>query len=207
MKKKLRKAEDVIQEYNEKYGDIPSNTEDILSYLQNKFTRLDMGKVYEKAKEIDAIPWEKEEHLIPVIPKPASRPRYSFETSHFYVPGSDTNKKIMKKILQISDNLIMSRTKVHMDFYIPTPCYKMTQMEIYLAEMKKICPLIDPDVDNMVKAYLDAVKDVILADDNIVTTIVGNKYFSVKPRVYLEIEYQTRFDSSYNEKIIMARLK
>lgn len=206
MKKKTRKVEDILQEYDERFGDIPLETEEILSYLRDKYPKLNMDEINIMAEAIDQIPWNNETHIIPIIPKPAARPRYSFESSHFYVPGSSTNKGILKKILGVSNDLIATRTKVQLDFYIPTPCYKMTQREIYLAEMKKIHPLIDPDVDNLIKAYLDAVQGLLLADDNIVTSIVGNKFFSIKPRLYLSIDYQSKFDSTYNERLMMKRI-
>ena len=83
----------------------------------------------------------------------------------------------------------------------------MTQNEIYLAEIGKIRPLIDPDFDNFCKSYMDAIQGVLISDDNIITDAQIKKYFSIKPRVYIELAYQTRPDSRYNEKILTERLK
>ena len=60
--------------------------------------------------------------------------------------------------------------------------------------------------DNFAKSYMDAIQGVLIADDNIITDAQIIKYFSVKPRIYLELAYQSRPDSKYNEKILLDRL-
>jgi len=203
---KNKSVDQILYEYDQKYGDIPLDQEAILEYLRNKYKKINLDEIERLSDEIDNIPWNTETYLIPIIPKPGQRPRYSFETEHFYVPGSATNKNIMKKILGLSNNLILSRVAVILHTYQPTPCYKMNQNEIYLAELGKIRPLIDPDFDNFAKSYMDAIQGVLIADDNIITDAQIKKYFSVKPRIFLELAYQTRPDSKYNEKILNARL-
>lgn len=195
----------IMEEYDEKYGNIPLDHNDILQYLLDKYPKIDLEFIEEEIKRIESIPWEVEDHVIPIIPKPAARPRYSFETKHFYVPGAASNKSVMKKILGISDNLILARTRIHLETYQPTPVYKMNKNQVYLAELGYIRPVIDPDFDNFTKAYMDAIQGVLLADDNIITDAQIYKFFSVKPRVRIRIEYMTDFDSSYTEKILTER--
>ena len=195
----------IMEEYDEKYGDIPLDDEDILKYLLDKYPKIDLEHITEEISRIDNIKWEVEEYVIPIIPKPAARPRYSFETKHFYVPGAASNKSVMKKILGVSNNLILARTKIHLETYQPTPVYKMNKNQVYLAELGYIRPVIDPDFDNFTKAYMDAIQGVLLADDNIITDAQIHKFFSVKPRIKLRIEYMTDFDSSYTEKILTDR--
>lgn len=206
-KSKHKSVKEMMNEYDEKYGSIPLFKDEILEYLQKTYKKIDLKGIDAMVEEIDSIPWETENYIIPVIPKPAARPRYSFETRHFYVPGASSNKTIMKEILGISDNIILARVAIILKTYQPTPCYKMNQNEIYLAELGKIRPLIDPDFDNFTKAYMDAIQGVLIADDNIITDAQIHKYFSVKPRVELELSYQTRPDSRYNEKTLSERVK
>lgn len=208
---KHKTINEILDEYEDKYGDIPLGSEigsrsEILDYLRGVYKRIDMDTVNQMVDDIESIQWNTEQYIVPIIPKPASRPRYSFETRHFYVPGASDNKTIMKKILGISPSLILARTEIELYIYQPTPCYKMNQNEIYVAELGYIRPLIDPDVDNFAKAYLDAIQGVLIADDNIITGAVIEKYFSVKPRIELVLRYQTRFDSRYNEKVINDRI-
>lgn len=208
---KHKTTSEIFDEYEDKYGDIPLNDQigsrgPMLDYLRDTYKRIDMSTVDEMITYIENIKWETEEHIIPIIPKPAARPRYSFETRHFYVPGASDNKAIMKKILGVSPSLILARTEIELNIYQPTPCYKMNQNEIYVAELGYIRPLIDPDVDNFAKAYLDAIQGVLIADDNIITGAYIEKYFSVKPRIELVLRYQTQFDSRYNEKVISDRI-
>ena len=206
MGKKKTKIDKIFEEYEYRFGDIPSNQEDILKYLREKYPRLNMDIINAMANDIDNIPWEKESYTVLAIPKPGQRPRYSFETEHFYVPGSASNKEIMRRVLGIGRSVIHSRVKVKLHTYQLTPSYKMNQNEIYLAELGKIRPLIDPDFDNFTKAYMDAIQGLLISDDNIITDAEIIKYFSFKPRIFLELEYQLRPDSKYNEKVLLDRL-
>lgn len=205
-KKKKTKIDKIFEEYDYRFGDIPSNQEDILRFLREKYPKLNMTVIDQMVNEIDNIPWETESYMVLAIPKPGQRPRYCFETEHFYVPGSASNKEIMRRAIGMNNSIIHSRIKVKLHTYQLTPTYKMNQNEIYLAELGKLRPLIDPDFDNFTKAYMDAIQGLLISDDNLITDAEIIKYFSCKPRIFIELEYQTRPDSKYNERVLMNRI-
>ena len=133
----------IEEEYDAKYGDIPEDEDEILRYLESNMT-LDMKKIEEEERRIDDIPWNELNFILPVIPKPSPRPRYSFKTEHFYVIGAAQNKKLIKKHIN-RNKIIYTRTDMYIETYQPTPLSQMTKNEIYLAEKKKICPIQNPD--------------------------------------------------------------
>ena len=47
--------------------------------------------------------------------------------------------------------------------------------------------MVKPDVDNIIKIYLDALNKIAYNDDNQVVSIICNKYYSDRPYVEIEI--------------------
>lgn len=131
------------QEYQDKYGDIPIEPDEILNYLKDNI-KIDMDKVNEEECRIDLIPWQELDIIIPVVPKPTPRPRNNFKTGHFYVEGAAINKKLLKEYID-KYNIIYTQTEFHVETYQPTPLSVMKKHEIYLAEKGKIRPLQNPD--------------------------------------------------------------
>lgn len=185
------------KEYQEKFGYLPDTQNEILIYLENNL-KLNTDKIMEDERRINSLEWKKINIFLPIIPKPTPRPRYQFKTKHFYVKGAKKNKEIIKDYI---DNLgiIYTRTKLTVKTYQLSPS-SMTNTEIYLAEKGIICPIQDPDWDNLGKAYSDMLQGILLINDNIIQVGTVEKYFSVKPRVELFLEYQDGFDCKFNKR-------
>ena len=141
MKQKSISKEEL--EYNEKYGHIPSEREQILEYIKNNM-KLDFDKINSEVERVNNIPWKELIISLPIIPKPSPRPRYSFKTEHFYVSGAGKNKHIIKKYIDNCD-IIYTRTDLTVITYQPTPISAMTKNEVYLAEKGIILPIQNPD--------------------------------------------------------------
>ena len=77
----------LLSEYQEKYGNIPLEKDDILDYLDKtlKLTEKDYIKIQEEEEKVANIPWEELQIILPIIPKPSPRPRYSSKMGSFYV--------------------------------------------------------------------------------------------------------------------------
>ena len=58
-------------------------------------------------------------------------------------------------------------------------------------------------IDNLIKTYTDMLKGALLYDDSIIYKGVSEKYYSVKPRIEITIQYMTDFDSDFNKKKIL----
>ncbi len=185
------------KEYQEKFGHLPNTQEEILIYLENNL-KLNKNKIEEEEMKINNLEWKKISILLPIIPKPTPRPRYHFKTNHFYVKGAQQNKKIIKEYIDDLD-IIYTRTKLLVKTYQLSPS-SMTNTELYLAEKGVICPIQDPDWDNLGKAYSDMLQGILLLNDNIIQVGTVEKYFSIKPRVELFLEYQDGFDCKFNKR-------
>jgi hypothetical protein len=131
------------REYIEKYGNIPTEKEDILKYIENNF-KLNYSNIKEEEERIKNIPWKELAISLPLVPKPSNRPKYNFSMKHFYVKGAANNKKIIKRYLDNS-NIIYTRTDLIVITYQPTPTSVMTNNEIYLAEKGLLMPIQNPD--------------------------------------------------------------
>lgn len=185
-------------EYQEKYGIIPEEKNDILNYIKENF-KVNNDKLFNLESYIDHIDWDYIEFEIPLVPKGTPRPRYSSRSGKFYVKGAANYKKLIKEIITIKE-VIHTGCVIEIETYQPTPVSQMRPEEIYLAEKGKIRPLSNPDVDNLAKTYLDAVTGHLIINDNIVFAAYLEKYFSMKPRIVITIKYMKEFDSKYNMK-------
>lgn len=188
------------QLYNEKYGHLPFDRKELLDYIRSNY-KINMDKVEEQAQRIKSIPWREMEIVLPVVPKPSPRPRYSSVTKSFYVKGAAKNKKLIKKYIKDAD-IIFTRTELYVTTYQPIPISIISKDELYLAEMGLVRPTQNPDWDNLGKTYCDMIQGLLLLNDNIVTTGLVDKFFSIKPRVIIKIRWQADFDSKYNKKKI-----
>lgn len=204
MKNKSYKKQ--IEEYNEKYGKIPLDHESILEYLKNDLhlTDKDMQKIHEEDEIANNIPWRELKIILPVIPKPSPRPRQSGRTHSFYVSGASENKKLIKYFIEEKYNIIYTQIFFYLTSYLPTPISLMNRREIYRAENKTLSAMSNPDWDNLGKTYSDMVQSILILNDNIITKGLSEKFYSIKPRVEITINYQEGYDSRFNKKRIMS---
>ena len=189
---------DAELEYREKYAYLPSTQSELIEYLENNI-KLDKKKVEAEEDRIRAIQWERVLIEANIIPHGSPRPRYSSVTSTFYVKGAKQMKKYFTKIIQ-EHKILCTRVEYNLRAYMPTPTSTMNNTEIYLAEKGLILPISTSDWDNLAKTYTDCLQDVLLLNDNIINPGHVYKYYSIKPRIEIEIRYQVSHDSKYNKR-------
>ena len=188
------------EEYTTLYSHLPDTREELVKIFEST-KKLNWDKIHEMENHIKNIPWESLQIVLPVIPKATPRPRYSKMTKKFYVKGAQKTKKMIKKRLACL-NLICTRVEFDLEVYLKTPS-GMSLSEAYLAEKGLILPITKPDFDNVAKTYSDALQDVLLLNDNIINPGSIKKFYSIKPRVIINIRYQTDFDSEFNKRKIL----
>lgn len=200
MKSKSYKRQ--IAEYNEKYGHIPLDHDDILNYIIDNWnlTEKDMQMIQEEEDAVASIPWKELKIILPIIPHPSPRPRYHRASDSFYVTGAAENRKLFKYYLKEKYDIIYTQTHFYMDAYLPTPVSSLSKREIYRAENKSVIPTTNPDFDNLLKTYSDMIQKILILNDNIISVGIARKYYSLKPRVEIIIEYQMGYDSKYNKR-------
>lgn len=188
-------------EYDKKYGNLPSDHDEIISFLKSNMRDKDLEDVQKHIKYIDSIPWNEMRFIFYMIPKSTPRPRYSSKTGTFYVKNAAHNKKMMERHTT-TDKIIFTRTEFTVLAYLPTP--KCSKRDCLLAELGYIRPLTDPDWDNIGKTYSDMIQGILITNDNIICDGSTKKFYSIKPRVEIIIRWQDRFDSRFNEKRVTS---
>lgn len=195
------------KEYEEEYGHIPKDKLARLDYIlsQVKSAKSVKGKLVNEINRIMGIEWETIEYVIWLVPKGTPRPRTSFH-NHFYVSGAADNKKLFQKFFDSCPELAMIRTpcKFQCISYLPIP----KSMKIYeqiLAELGFIQPIVKPDFDNLAKAYSDMIQGTLIYDDVLIVEGTSKKYYSVKPRIEIRLEYMKGYDCEFNRKKIESK--
>lgn len=186
------------RQWIDKYGDLPNDQESLISIIQ-KSHRIDMDRYQKEKERILSMQWKELSFSLPIVPKSTPRARYSSLNNTFYVKGAAENKKMIKRIIQVS-SIISTMTRFRVDCYFPTPTSVMKGYEILLAEEGLIRPMITKDWDNLGKTYSDMIQEYLLINDNIICDGSSNKYFSIRPHVDIFIQYQEDYDSDYNRK-------
>ena len=192
------KVSDAELEYREKYAYLPSTQSELIEYLE-KNLKLDKNKIEAEEEKIKSIQWERVFIEANLVPHGSPRPRYSSVTGTFYVKGAKKMKRFFEKIIQ-EHMIICTRVEYTLRAYMPTPTSTMNNTEIYLAEKGLILPISTSDWDNLAKTYTDCLQDILLLNDNIINPGHVYKYYSIKPRIELEILFQSNYDSNYNQK-------
>ena len=196
----------IVKEYNKLYGDIPKYNNERIEYLL-KSTNLNRCKlkVYDEIKRITNIKWKKRTFILYIIPKATPRPR-SGKNGIFYVKGASDNKKFFKDFIKDKElEFISTPTKIECKSYLPLS-NSMNGVEKVLGELGFIRPISKPDWDNLAKAYCDMIQGYLLEDDSLIIEGVSKKYYSIKPRVEITIEWMESHDSNFNERKINNRI-
>lgn len=196
----------IEKEYNKLYGDIPKYNNERIDYLL-KDTNLKRNKlkVYDEIQRINSIKWKKKSFTLYIIPKATPRPR-SGKNGIFYVKGASDNKKFFKEFIKDKElEIINTPCKIECISYLPIS-KSMNSVNKVLAELGFIRPISKPDWDNLAKAYCDMIQGYLLEDDALIIEGISKKYYSVKPRVEITIEWMESFDCKYNEDKIINKI-
>lgn len=215
----IRNRKQKQKEYDIKYGDIPDNYYDRLSWMIDRYN-LSESKMMEIANKRNAAINNLFFYTCKVIqlfeePEGTHRPRFRIirknnfnqaaildkEFIHVYTPNAQDDFNYMRKIteekeLSDIDGLINTPCIIQYDAYYKTPSYFSTT-DTFLAEIGLFRPAITkPDWDNLGKKYCDMYNHNIWLDDSQVITGTVNKYYSIKPRVEITLWY---LNSVYNK--------
>lgn len=195
---------DDIRNYYENYKHIPNDFLERLNLLMESLSikERDMLQIKNKIQVARLNKWKHLNLVIFLVPKACPRPRFSKKTKRFYVFDAMDNSKLFKEFIDsLNENLgiIATNTKINIDAYLPTP-KDMNRHEKVLAELKLIRPISAPDYDNITKTYCDMIQKHLLLNDSLVVEGRTRKFYSIKPRVELNISYLENHDSRYNKR-------
>lgn len=195
-------------EYDRMYGHIPKDLNSRLEFIKKKVKtdRGYAGILVDEIKRIKSIQWKTISFVIYLVPKATPRPRRS-KNGVFYVAGAADNKRFFKEFSKTIKKFIFIATpcKFYCTSYLPIPS-DMKILYQLLAEMGYIRPVGNPDFDNLAKTYADMIQGTLLLNDAIVVDGMSRKFYSVKPRIEIKIQYMADYDSDYTRKKIERQL-
>lgn len=192
----------VEKDYAKKYGAISKDPlRRILDFLgEHRLTKKTEKFILDEVDRISKVRWRTIDFTIYLIPKATPRARLNSFTRTFYVSGAKDNHDIFKEALKDTDIPVISTPcKFHCTSYLEIPS-NMSIGEKILCEAGYYRPTKIPDWDNLGKTYSDMVQETLIENDSLIIEGVSKKYYSLKPRIEVHIEYMEEFDSSTNKK-------
>ena len=138
---------------------------------------------------------------------PMETPRPRTFNGHTFSPNAAANKRYFEKAIKqvVSDiSRIYTPAEVRIDAYIEMPS-NVPPDEVILYEAKLLHVEVHPDGDNLCKAYLDMMTDVLTTDDDLFYHLDIYKWYSLEPRVEIRITYETALESDYLYKKLKTR--
>lgn len=130
--------------------------------------------------------------IIPIAPKPQSRPRFARNRKTPYEESAmKSYKNAVKFHAMATKPMLIEKGPVMVDvcFFIYPPAY--------ISKVKKNRTLLDdetmycdkkPDIDNYFKAVTDAVNGIMYKDDGQIAVNISRKLYSWNPRTEIEIQ-------------------
>lgn len=207
MKIKSRKERE--KEYNSEYGNVSTDVYERLKFFlgdkldeelfKNANKRIKESKEKIKYNQIKITFYEE--------PIQSHRPRVNFHTRGLHVPNAKENLDYMKNYINdLKEELKIIATPMCIDLvaYFKMPS-NIKPEEVLLYETEHDMAIGKPDFDNILKAYVDMIRESIILDDDIVSESHFKKYYSLKPRAVLTITYTNGYVSEHTYKKITSR--
>lgn len=220
----MKSRKEKMIEYERKYGHIPKDYIERLNWMYDTL-KIDDVKSEEilqaRANYINSTYFETIRMIMYEIPEYTPRPRArminragilnSVGTNSFIQVYSITgraNREYMamfkKENLAYLEQLLYTPCDIEYRAYFPTPSY-YNKTQIFLAEIGLDRPLIKPDFDNIEKSYSDAFTGNIWIDDIVVVDATLRKYYSILPRVEIDLKYSNQLCNIHQYKSMIKR--
>ena len=130
---------------------------------------------------------------------------------HVYsITGAEDNKFMRRlvnehELCSLNQLLYTPCNVVFNAFFITPSCYN--RVDTYLSELGCIRPITKPDWDNIGKKYSDMYNSNIWLDDALVISGTVNKYYSILPRVEIQLQYLNMVYNKYQSKSISEKIE
>lgn len=187
--------------YDDIYGEIPEDFEERIKYILNtRNPELVVKTVEDARKKINKIKKKTTKFTVYIEPKPSARPRITTLGAYprFYVPNARMNKTNFESFFKSHGDLpyINTPMEYNLKVYMKTPS-SLNKVQTLLAEIGVLRPWNrSGDVDNLFKAYTDWCIGSLIEDDSLITDAVIQKFYSIKPRIEIEISYLESFPNT-----------
>lgn len=225
MKRKTRKIK--ADEYEQKYGNIPIDYEERLSWMYDKFHISEtqaFNILHKRDMMIQALNFYDTEIILFEVPEGSPRPRFRIvnRANLSNMAMSNPNFVHVYSLTGKEDNVFMKRLMSQEDFaaldsMICTPCTidiylfmktpsSYSRDDTILAEIGLHRPITKPDWDNAGKKYSDMFNSNVWLDDNLVIDGSVHKYYSILPRVEIRLRYLNMVYNKHQYKSTIGRV-
>lgn len=212
-------------EYMDKYGNIPKDYIQRLNWLYDEL-KIDDKKSDEilqaRNDMIKSTYYDTLRIVLYEIPEYTPRPRARIVHKkdiinavsgnnafiQVYSITGRQNREYMKAFtsanLQELEHLLCTPCDIEYCTYFPTPKY-YNKVQTFLAEIGLDRPISKPDFDNIEKSYADSFTSNIWIDDIIVVDATIRKYYSVLPRVEINLMYSNQLYNIHQYRAMINR--
>jgi Holliday junction resolvase RusA-like endonuclease len=212
-------------EYAQKFGHIPVNYRDRLEWMYDEYNinEIKANRILQKR---DAMLCSLFYHDIDLVlyqlPEGTPRPRFRLVNRTNMIDSALTNgqfvhvynlyakddsiymNKMVETEIRSLEQLICTPINVVFNIFLKTPsAFNIDDM--FLAEMGLIRPIVKPDYDNLAKKYSDMSNHNIWLDDQMVMSGTVNRYYSVLPRIEINIRFLNMLYNNYQYKAVSGR--
>lgn len=205
MKNRKQKSLD----YENKYSEVPKDMEERLAWMCDKFnvSSTKMNEILEKKRNMEFyLQYYDYKIIFYEVPEGMPRPRFRFVNKsnfmdaaianpgfiHVYSPTAGDDFRYMQRLkedelLQLHQ-FIQTPCNIIIDSYFPTPSY-FNVVDKFIAEIGLHNQIVKPDWDNIGKKYSDMYNHNIWLDDSLVVDGRVRKFYSMLPRVEINLRY------------------
>lgn len=221
MKSKKQK----ILEYYDKYGHIPKDYIERLEWLYDTL-KIDDKKSEEiliaRNNFMNSTYYKTIKMVFYEIPEYTPRPRARIINKSGIINAATGNNSFIqiysitgrqnreymeaytKQNLSELQQLLCTPCDIEYNVYFPTPSY-YNKTQVFLAEIGLDRPMIKPDFDNIEKSYADSFTNNIWIDDIVVIDASFHKYYSVLPRVEIDLKYSNQLCNKHQYDMMIKR--
>ena len=218
----MKSRKEKFIEYQDKYGNIPHDYRERLNYMCDKY-KLSPKRMMEiistRNSILNSMYYKSLKICLYEEPEGTPRPRARLVNRYniLDVSKADSNFIQIYSITGKADNMYMKKLVSQNDYLeanelIHTPCdvcvnvyfkppSSFTINDLFLAEIGLIRPIKKPDWDNIGKKYSDMYNGNIWLDDDLVIDGQVRKWYSILPRVEIDLKYTNMLfnKSQYNQ--------
>lgn len=212
--------------YKESYSDIPRDYNERIKWMCDKYkiTNKKMDEILQKKFNMEtSLLYNDFKVILYEEPEGTPRPRFRLVNRYNLANEAITNsnfvhvysinaredsvymKRLIDEELIVLNNLIYTPCIVVYDAYIKTPSYYNTT-DTFLSEIGLHRPINKPDWDNIGKKYSDMFNSNVWIDDTLVISGTVNKYYSILPRIEINIRYLNMLYNVYQYRSISKKI-
>ena len=224
----MKSRKEKSYEYYEKYALIPDDLEERLSWMYDKFNINDRkAQMILNAKQTIMNELRYTDFKIVLHEEPAGTPRPRFRLVNRYnlaneamnngqfvkvysITGAE-DRRFMRQLITSGElnefqELLYTPCRVEYSAYVKTPS-NFNTTQIFLAEIGLERPINKPDWDNIGKKYSDMMNGNIWLDDTLVIDGSIHKFYSIKPRVEINLSFANILYNKYQYKSTIKKLQ